>query len=293
MLFLALFGASFFMVSGVEARVCSFEDISKGLDYCIFLGDMPSTDIGEILKTPGEYCMKVCRRPIWTDCQFTESISSCRGSDPWKSTTGAFSNDVKFWGYGGYNTKPSKSIIRIGYKEKPSPPPLKGEGCYCVIDEKTKEQGLIIGFSETMAMKTECSNKKGTQLPSGKLLGECAWLTSPPSPVVSASATTTASAEVEQKIGFNSKVLTEISGLNRLKATDLPRAIGLFVQWAMGMLGSIALVLLIYAGVLWMTAAGNAERTKKSQDIMIWAALGLIVIFSSYGIINFVLKNLS
>ena len=136
------------------------------------------------------------------------------------------------------------------------------------IDEKTKEQGLIIGFSETMAMKTECSNKKGTQLPSGKLLGECAWLTSPPSPVVSASATTTASAEVEQKIGFNSKVLTEISGLNRLKATDLPRAIGLFVQWAMGMLGSIALVLLIYAGVLWMTAAGNAERTKKSQDIM-------------------------
>jgi hypothetical protein len=277
MLFLALFGASFFVVSGVEARTCLFEDGNEYLGYCIQLTDGVSSG----------YCDQICNKnSVYSNCMSNLSSADCLGSK-WSDLMSSNWKIELVRSMGGTS---GGNIIGAAFTQLP---PSTGEGCYCVIDEKTKEQGFIIGFSKTMAMKDSCVGKSLTNLPGGRLLGKCEWLTSPPSPVVSVSATTTASAEAEQKIGFNSAVLKEISGLNRLKATDLPRAIGLFVQWAMGMLGSVALVLLIYAGVLWMTAAGNAERTKKSQDIMIWAALGLIVIFSSYGIINFVLKNLS
>lgn len=57
-------------------------------------------------------------------------------------------------------------------------------------------------------------------------------------------------------------------------------------------LGSIVIVLILWAGFKWMTSAGNADAVKKSRETIINAVIGLIIIFASYAILNFVFDSL-
>ncbi|HNW19972.1 MAG TPA: hypothetical protein PLX67_02720 [bacterium] len=65
------------------------------------------------------------------------------------------------------------------------------------------------------------------------------------------------------------------------------------IKILLGFLGTIAVVLIIYAGFLWMTAAGKPDNTKKAKDIMSAAVTGLVIILISYGITVFVTNALS
>ena len=68
--------------------------------------------------------------------------------------------------------------------------------------------------------------------------------------------------------------------------------IGRVIQVVLSLVGSIALVLFIYGGLSWMLAAGNTEAIKRGRDTLVWASLGLLVIFSSYTIVNFIILNI-
>jgi hypothetical protein len=65
------------------------------------------------------------------------------------------------------------------------------------------------------------------------------------------------------------------------------------IKILLSFLGTIAVVLIIYAGFLWMTAGGKPDNTKKAKDIMSTAVVGLIIILISYGITVFVTTALS
>lgn len=66
--------------------------------------------------------------------------------------------------------------------------------------------------------------------------------------------------------------------------------IGNLIRAVLGIVGSIALLMFIIGGFTWMLAQGNTEKVKKAREIMIWAGLGLVVIFASYTIVNFIIK---
>lgn len=68
--------------------------------------------------------------------------------------------------------------------------------------------------------------------------------------------------------------------------------IGNIVSAILGILGSITLLMFVLGGVMWLTSVGNDTRLKKARDTLVWATLGLFVIFSSYLILNFILGNL-
>jgi len=65
--------------------------------------------------------------------------------------------------------------------------------------------------------------------------------------------------------------------------------IGKVINGVLGVVGSLALVMFIYGGLTWMTSAGGAEKVKKGKDILIWAVIGLVIIFSAYALVNFVI----
>ncbi|MDD5291106.1 MAG: pilin [Patescibacteria group bacterium] len=67
--------------------------------------------------------------------------------------------------------------------------------------------------------------------------------------------------------------------------------IGRIISAVLGIVGSLALAMFIYGGFTIMTAAGTAEKVEKGKQILIWAAIGLIIIFTSYALVNFVLTN--
>jgi len=65
--------------------------------------------------------------------------------------------------------------------------------------------------------------------------------------------------------------------------------IGTVINGILGVVGSLALVMFIYGGLTWMTSAGGAEKVKKGKDILVWATIGLVIIFSAYALVNFVI----
>lgn len=63
------------------------------------------------------------------------------------------------------------------------------------------------------------------------------------------------------------------------------------INVVLGVLGTIATVLIFYAGFLWMTAAGNDDDIAKAKSIMSAAVIGLVIILASYSISNFFVKS--
>lgn len=87
-------------------------------------------------------------------------------------------------------------------------------------------------------------------------------------------------------------------GVDYMEGTGLskqdPRiTVARFIQVGLGFLGTIAVVLVIYAGFIWMTSEGNAEKIKKAKDLLKSAAIGLLIILSSFAIVTFVINKLN
>lgn len=73
----------------------------------------------------------------------------------------------------------------------------------------------------------------------------------------------------------------------------IPVYLGKIISYAMGIIGSLALVMFIYGGALWMLSAGNQEQVAKGKQVLIWAALGLAIIFTAYALVRFVIMAIS
>lgn len=79
---------------------------------------------------------------------------------------------------------------------------------------------------------------------------------------------------------------------NPINAGSPEVLIGNVINAVMGVVGSLALAMFIYGGFTWMLAAGNDQRVQKGKDILLWATIGLIVIFSSYALVRLVFTGI-
>lgn len=75
--------------------------------------------------------------------------------------------------------------------------------------------------------------------------------------------------------------------------TTVEEIIGRVISAALGVVGSLALLMFIYGGFTWMMAGGNTEAVTKGRNILMWAAIGLVVIFTSYTLVRFVITSLA
>ncbi len=58
----------------------------------------------------------------------------------------------------------------------------------------------------------------------------------------------------------------------------------------LGLTGVLALIAFIYGGVLWMISFGDPGKVEKGKKMMIWAVIGLVVVFSSYAVLTLVFQ---
>jgi len=63
------------------------------------------------------------------------------------------------------------------------------------------------------------------------------------------------------------------------------------INYILGLIGSIALILFVYGGFLWMTSAGRADAVKNGQKIIVWATIGMAVVFTSYILVKFFMEG--
>jgi len=79
------------------------------------------------------------------------------------------------------------------------------------------------------------------------------------------------------------------AGLNK----DINTSVSTIIKGALSLVGTIFLVLSIYAGMLWMTASGNEDKVTKAKEIITQAIVGLAITLGAYAITAFVTTKLN
>ena len=64
------------------------------------------------------------------------------------------------------------------------------------------------------------------------------------------------------------------------------------IKFVLGIVGVLALIMIIYGGITWMTSGGNIEQVKKGKNTLVWAVLGLAVVFLAYSLVYFVIEKI-
>ncbi len=70
--------------------------------------------------------------------------------------------------------------------------------------------------------------------------------------------------------------------------TSLSETVGQIIKVVLSLVGTIFLALTVYAGILWMTAAGNEEQVTKAMSILKTAVIGLAIVLAAYGLTTFI-----
>jgi len=84
------------------------------------------------------------------------------------------------------------------------------------------------------------------------------------------------------------KKTTKGSGLS----SNLETTLGAVIQGALSLVGTVFLILTIYAGVLWMTARGDDSQVEKSTKIIRASVIGLFLTLSAYAITFYITERL-
>lgn len=75
-----------------------------------------------------------------------------------------------------------------------------------------------------------------------------------------------------------------------LGTSDLKETVINIINWALGLLGIVAVIFLIYGGYTWLTAGGEEERIRRAKKIIINTLIGLVIILLAWAIVRFVLN---
>ncbi len=60
------------------------------------------------------------------------------------------------------------------------------------------------------------------------------------------------------------------------------------IRTFLGLVGIVLVVMIIYAGFLWMTSKGNATQLERAKKMLTQAIIGVLIVLSSFGIVQFV-----
>ncbi|MFC1599933.1 hypothetical protein ACFL3T_02810 [Patescibacteria group bacterium] len=61
------------------------------------------------------------------------------------------------------------------------------------------------------------------------------------------------------------------------------------VNFFLGFLGLIAVIMVIYGGITYVTAAGNQESIDKGKKVIMYAVIGIVIVLISFALINTVI----
>ena len=65
------------------------------------------------------------------------------------------------------------------------------------------------------------------------------------------------------------------------------------LRWALTFLGLVCVIMIIYGGFLYITAAGEEDKAKKGRTIILYCVIGIAIIAASYAIVNTVLGGVT
>lgn len=88
------------------------------------------------------------------------------------------------------------------------------------------------------------------------------------------------------------KTIENCKNTGDCELNDFMRVIIQASEMILGIVGSLALLMFIYGGVMFLVSAGNSEKVTQARQIIIGAVIGLVIVFSSYMIIQITMDAL-
>ena len=80
---------------------------------------------------------------------------------------------------------------------------------------------------------------------------------------------------------------------NPLGTSDLRLIIGNIVKSLLSLSGAAGLLMFVWGGFQFLTAGGDPKKVEKGKATLVWATIGLVVIFSAYTLLDTLIKALS
>jgi hypothetical protein len=97
-------------------------------------------------------------------------------------------------------------------------------------------------------------------------------------------------AEVEIKANLETvKTAAGLPGEAAVGSDNIIKTIGEVIKVFLGFLAIIFIILVIYAGFLWMTSAGDDAKVTKAKGLITNAIIGIIIILAAYILTSFVI----
>ena len=75
--------------------------------------------------------------------------------------------------------------------------------------------------------------------------------------------------------------------------TDPALVIGRAIEILISILGVIFLIIVVYGGITWMTAQGEAKTVTKGKDMIIEGAVGMVICLGAYTLSYYVVQKLT
>jgi len=85
---------------------------------------------------------------------------------------------------------------------------------------------------------------------------------------------------------------TSATAAGLTSASDIPTLVGRGVSVVLGLLGIIFVVLVVYAGFLYLTSNGEEANVKKAKKMLTQAVIGMVLVASAYAISSYVIDAL-
>ena len=73
------------------------------------------------------------------------------------------------------------------------------------------------------------------------------------------------------------------------KQTSFDKIVGIIVNTMLYVLGAVAIIVIIVAGILYATSSGDPALITKAKNTLLYAVIGLLVAIMAYAIVNFVI----
>jgi hypothetical protein len=77
-----------------------------------------------------------------------------------------------------------------------------------------------------------------------------------------------------------------------LGSKDVRVTVASIIRTAMGLLGIVAVVIILIGGFKWMTAGGNEEQVGEAKKWIFSGVIGLAIILSAYALATYVITSL-
>lgn len=71
--------------------------------------------------------------------------------------------------------------------------------------------------------------------------------------------------------------------------TDLRTLVLSMINYALGFLGLIAVIMVMYGGITYVISAGNDDAVGNAKKIIMFALIGLVIIMLAFAMVNWVL----